>query len=105
MTNDHKCSIKSFIYIILILILVREIPTEQIEEDYENLWNFLQSRVNNVQGQTKSTSSAISLMRQYLNMLYQNLNCNVAEWWLSHQICIASSERNCIKIHQDSSDI
>ncbi|KAL4136315.1 hypothetical protein QTP88_007863 [Uroleucon formosanum] len=63
----------------------REVPTEQIEEDSENLWNFLQNRVNNVQGQTTSTSSAISLMRQYLNMPYQNLNCNVAEWWLSHK--------------------
>ncbi|KAL4113409.1 hypothetical protein QTP88_017034 [Uroleucon formosanum] len=63
----------------------REVPTEQIEEDSENLWNFLQNRVNNVQGQTTSTSSAISLMRQYLNMPYQHLNCNVAEWWLSHK--------------------
>lgn len=84
MTNDHYCSIKFFIYIILILILEREVPTDQIEEDSENLWNFLQSRVNNVQGQTTSTSSAMSLMRQYLNMPYQNLNCNVAEWWLNH---------------------
>lgn len=47
--------------------------------------NFLQSRVNNVQCQTTSTSSAISLMKQYLNMPYQNLNCNVAEWWLNHK--------------------
>jgi hypothetical protein len=84
-TNDHYCSIKSFIYIILILILEREVPTEQIEEDSENLWNFLQSRVSNMQGQTTSTSSAMSLMRQYLNMPYQNLNCNVAEWWFSHK--------------------
>ncbi|XP_050056116.1 E3 SUMO-protein ligase ZBED1-like [Aphis gossypii] len=63
----------------------REVSTDQIEEDSENLWNFLQSRVNNVQGQTTSTSSAMSLMRQYLNMPYQNLNCNVAEWWLNHK--------------------
>jgi len=85
MTISHYCSIKSFIYIILILILEREVPTDQIEEDSENLWNYLQSKVNNEQGQTTSTSSAITLMRQYLNMPYQNLNCNVAEWWLSHK--------------------
>lgn len=78
-------TIKSIIYIIIILILEREVPTEQVEEDSENLWNFLQNRVNNVQCQTTSTSSAISLMRQYLNMPYQNLSCNVAEWWLSHK--------------------
>lgn len=81
MTNDHYCSIKSFIYIILILILEHEVPTEQIEDDSENLWNFLQSRVSNVQGQTTSTSSALSLVRQYLNMPYQNLNCNVLAMW------------------------
>ncbi|KAF0714432.1 Uncharacterized protein FWK35_00032648, partial [Aphis craccivora] len=38
----------------------REVPTDQIEEDSENLWNFLQSRISNVQGQTTSTSSAMT---------------------------------------------
>ncbi|XP_060877420.1 E3 SUMO-protein ligase ZBED1-like [Metopolophium dirhodum] len=69
----------------MIVNIKREVTTEQVEEDSENLWSFLQSRVNSVQGQTTSTSSAITLMKQYLHMSYQNLNCDVAEWWLSHK--------------------
>jgi len=37
-----------------------------VNEDDDNVWNFLQSRVTNVQSQTTSTSSATALMKQYL---------------------------------------
>lgn len=68
--GEHYYSIQNLSFIsYLYFSLEHAVRTEQVEEDSENLWNILQSRVNNVQGQTTSTSSAITLMKQYLNML------------------------------------
>lgn len=55
------------------------------EDDSDNLWNFLRNKVNSVQSQTTTTSCATALMRQYLNMPYQDLNCNLAEYWRNHK--------------------
>lgn len=67
-----------------ILYLISEKVTATINEDDEdddNVWSFLQSRVSNVQLQTTTTSSATALMRQYLSMPHQEMKCNVATYW------------------------
>ncbi|XP_022165454.1 zinc finger BED domain-containing protein 1-like [Myzus persicae] len=60
-----------------------------LDTDGDNVWNFLYSRVSNVQSQTTSRSSATSLMRQYLSMPHQDLKCNVAEFWNDHKTVLA----------------
>lgn len=45
-------------------------PTEHDEENSDNLWNFLVNRVSSVQSTSTSSSSAIALMKQYMNMPY-----------------------------------
>ncbi|XP_050062310.1 E3 SUMO-protein ligase ZBED1-like [Aphis gossypii] len=62
-----------------------EMPTGHDEENSDNLWNFLMDRVSSVQSTSTSSSSAIALMKQYMNMPYQHLNCNIVEYWRDHK--------------------
>jgi len=55
------------------------------ENNSDNLWTFLTDRVNSVQSNSTNSSSAIALMKQYMNMPYQHLNCNIVEYWRNHK--------------------
>lgn len=60
-------------------------PTGHDKDNSDNLWNFLINRVSSVQSTSTSNSSAIVLMKQYMNMPYQHLNCNIVEYWRDHK--------------------
>lgn len=47
------------------------------EEDTEDLWGYLTAKVNDMQGLTTTTSSAMVLVRQYIGMQYQDLSCKL----------------------------
>uniref|UniRef100_A0A2S2R790 Zinc finger BED domain-containing protein 1 n=1 Tax=Sipha flava TaxID=143950 RepID=A0A2S2R790_9HEMI len=66
-------------------------------EDDDSVWYFLQSRVSTVQSQTTTTSSAIALMKQYLGMPYQGLNCNMATYWNEHKLVLAPLSNIALK--------
>lgn len=80
----------------LYFILEHEISVE-CNETTENLWTFLQTNVNNMQSHTTSTSSAISIVRQYMNMPYQHLHSNVVEFWLKHKLVMCTLSEVALK--------
>ncbi|CAI6342938.1 unnamed protein product [Macrosiphum euphorbiae] len=54
-------------------------------ESEESLWSFLTEKVNSIQSQTTNRSNAIILVKQYLGMPYQNLSCNLIQYWQHHK--------------------
>lgn len=58
---------------------------ELSNEQVDNVWEFLQSKVSSVQSQSTVTSSATALMRQYLNIPHQDLKCNIFNFWNQHK--------------------
>ncbi|CAI6371372.1 unnamed protein product [Macrosiphum euphorbiae] len=54
-------------------------------ESEESLWSFLTEKVNSIQSQTTNRSNAIILVKQYLEMPYQNLSCNLIQYWQHHK--------------------
>ncbi|CAI6371097.1 unnamed protein product [Macrosiphum euphorbiae] len=54
---------------------------EFVPEQVDNVWEFLQSKVTTIQSQSTATSGATALIRQYLSIPHQKLNCNIFTFW------------------------
>lgn len=71
--------------------------SHQMEDSSDNLWKYLIDQVGNVQTHTTTTSSSTALLKQYLNMPYQGLNCNVAEFWRNHKSLLNPLDKIALK--------
>lgn len=60
--------------------VVRPVQTET-----DDLWGFLTTKVNDMQSQSTTTSSAMVLVKEYLSMPYQELSCKLGENWEKHK--------------------
>lgn len=61
------------------------INEETIQEQVDNIWEFLKSKVTSMQSQSMLTSSDTALMRQYLNIPHQDLKSNIFTFWNQHK--------------------
>lgn len=58
---------------------------ENVEEQEDNIWEFLQSKVSRVRSSSTVTSDATALMRQYLNSPHRDLKSNIFDYWNQHK--------------------
>lgn len=52
--------------------------------DNENLLDYLQAKVTTIRSNTTDTSTAVTLIRQYMDLPYLNLNENPVQFWKNH---------------------
>jgi hypothetical protein len=50
----------------------------------ENLFDYLQAKVTTIRSETTDTSTAVTLVRQYMDLSYLNLKDNPMQFWKNH---------------------